>query len=1005
MKLTHTRLEFFPILFLTLNLLVFWCFPLAASAANTAIADQRQPQNQYYPNVTVLSSDEQGIILEFNPPIPEFNQVEIDGEICIESKISGLSGSQNAGNPSLPVQGAMIGIPTDAQPSILVRNLDQEMFHLAYKLCPVAKKTLDLAAEKQDPVKTEYPWGASYLQAAYLPDDIVELADTGYLRSQRYMQIRFNPIQYHAKQDSLLFNKSIQVEIRFNSSGLSARSLEENLPKEIAFEKSLNNILLNYEQARNWRQAFTPALPLETTSVKEDQPYYKILVDQDGFFTVSYADLQNAGAPVGSIEPATIQLFNQSQEISIQVTGQEDGIFDPGDEIIFFGQRLHSKYSEMNVYWLTWGTLPGLRMQPINASINSMAITPSSFSSTQRAEKDSLYTSSQLSGPENDHWYWGFIYASSGLAFADYSTEIHNISSDNTTITIRGLIKGWHAISEHHTIIYLNGNFVGDYRFPIGTELHFSITGVPASFLVEGVNILRVECPRDDPITLDGIYFNWFEIDYLDSFMAENDQIEFTYDQPGTWEFNLDGFSSTNLEAYDLTDPKNPKIIQNITIQDSANGQELTFETTISDKREFWAQAISERLSPLSIVQDEISNWKSPEHGADYIVITHTDFTTQSEQLADIHSNNGLRVQVVDVQDVYDEFNGGMLSPEAIHDFLKYAYANWTPPSPTYVLLMGDGHYDFKNNLGTSGPNFIPPFLDEVDTTVGETAVDNRYACVNGEDVLPDLYIGRFPVRTAQEAATMVEKTTIYATTVPDNNWNESLLFVADDPEGTENFPLISDQIIDTYISDPYTAEKIYYLGNYPDASSVRNGIVNAINLGKLIVHYNGHGAIPFWASPALFKLEDLPRLTNQDKLPFMLPMTCAEGYFVKPYSPTVDSSSLGESIVRMSGGGAIASWSATGYGYTPGHVLFEQSIFTDLFENNLTELGILTTNAKYYLYSQTTLFKDMIETYTLFGDPALDLRIIQPEVSIPIYLPIISKSENISGIPVISHE
>ena len=118
------------------------------------------------------------------------------------------------------------------------------------------------------------------------------------------------------------------------------------------------------------------------------------------------------------------------------------------------------------------------------------------------------------------------------------------------------------------------------------------------------------------------------------------------------------------------------------------------------------------------------------------------------QRLAQFRRDQGLRVQVVDVQDIYDEFSGGLLDPHAIRDFIRYAYVNWPGPPPAYVLLVGDGTYDFLNNEGYNVKTFIPPFLANVDPVMGETAADNRYVTVVGDDAMPDLHLGRLPVNT-----------------------------------------------------------------------------------------------------------------------------------------------------------------------------------------------------------------------------------------------------------------
>jgi hypothetical protein len=90
----------------------------------------------------------------------------------------------------------------------------------------------------------------------------------------------------------------------------------------------------------------------------------------------------------------------------------------------------------------------------------------------------------------------------------------------------------------------------------------------------------------------------------------------------------------------------------------------------------------------------------------------------------------------VSTESVYSAFGYGEQTPEAIRDTLAYAYHQWQKPSPRYVLLLGDGTYDFKDALRTGVVNQVPPLM--VKTSYLWTASDPAYASVNGEDVLPD---------------------------------------------------------------------------------------------------------------------------------------------------------------------------------------------------------------------------------------------------------------------------
>ena len=116
----------------------------------------------------------------------------------------------------------------------------------------------------------------------------------------------------------------------------------------------------------------------------------------------------------------------------------------------------------------------------------------------------------------------------------------------------------------------------------------------------------------------------------------------------------------------------------------------------------------------------------------------------------------------VAIEDVFAEFGFGETTPQAVKDFLSYAYHNWDPPSPRYVVLLGDATYDYKDYMKTGVSNRVPPLM--VKTSYLWTTSDPTYASVNGEDLLPDLAIGRLPAATVDEARTMVEKIVAYET-------------------------------------------------------------------------------------------------------------------------------------------------------------------------------------------------------------------------------------------------
>ena len=116
---------------------------------------------------------------------------------------------------------------------------------------------------------------------------------------------------------------------------------------------------------------------------------------------------------------------------------------------------------------------------------------------------------------------------------------------------------------------------------------------------------------------------------------------------------------------------------------------------------------------------------------------------------------------IVDIDEVYDQFDYGIFSPFAIQKFLRHTYTHWRSPKPTYVLLVGDAHYDYKraivklyrealNRDYNLYPIYVPTFHGWAPAS-GETAMDHRFVTVSGDDPLPDMFIGRLPVQSPQE--------------------------------------------------------------------------------------------------------------------------------------------------------------------------------------------------------------------------------------------------------------
>jgi hypothetical protein len=196
----------------------------------------------------------------------------------------------------------------------------------------------------------------------------------------------------------------------------------------------------------------------------------------------------------------------------------------------------------------------------------------------------------------------------------------------------------------------------------------------------------------------------------------------------------------------------------------------------------------------------EPDNLRSPSNGADYLIITHEDFYEQSLELA-AHRESispGLRARVVNVQDIYNQFSWGLFDPTAIRDFLKYAFENWAGAPPDYAVLVGDGHYDYRNNWNYNVPNYIPPF-HSTDASARPYGSDENYIYFGDYGYIDsdnsgslDMIIGRISVNSTDEMAVVLDKIINYEANPDMGKWRNTVIIAADDhlraPHTTENF-------------------------------------------------------------------------------------------------------------------------------------------------------------------------------------------------------------------------
>jgi hypothetical protein len=444
-------------------------------------------------------------------------------------------------------------------------------------------------------------------------------------------------------------------------------------------------------------------------------------------------------------------------------------------------------------------------------------------------------------------------------------------------------------------------------------------------------------------------------------------------------------------QAYDITDSFHPQRLVNLKV----DGNSVTVGDPAGDGPHRYLLVGSEGVRRPTRVRAPEDPWAFHAAGepvdADILIITHPAFADALGPLVDLRQSQGFSTVVVNVLGIYDTWGGGRPAPEAIHAFIADAYATWDP-RPAYVLLVGGGSFDPQRYRPESPSTFVPPYLADVDPWAGETAADNRYACVDGEDALPDLLLGRLPVQTAEEARTVVDKIVRYETDPSPGGWNASALLVADDADAAGDFAISSEKHAATYVTAPFAPTRHYCAGAFPylsdcsafEVQALHIALLNNWNRGALLVQFTGHASWQQWAAEQFFHLDDLAALRNGRRLPLVVEMTCFTAAFQRP-EPTLD-----KGLVTLPGGGAIAAWGSTGLGVGTGHNRLSQGFFRAVFADEAETLGEAALAGKLALVANGQDL-DLLDTFTLLGDPALRLdRTIVPwahEIFLPVTL------------------
>jgi len=656
-----------------------------------------------------------------------------------------------------------------------------------------------------------------------------------------------------------------------------------------------------------------------------------------GLVAITPAALAAAGAAVGS--PHGLRLRRGGEEVLMLWEGDGDDVFEAGERLLFYADPRFSRYADHDAWALEDVGAPVARLSTRDAAPG--ALSAGSLNATLTFEHNALYTPDCGCRPpahrDGDRWAWANLQAGQSWTHA-FTLPLAAPQPVTLTVWLIGYTDPPQA-PDHRAQVWLNGALLGEVTWDGRQAITAALGGIAGAH-----NALSVTLPGLSGVAVEG---SW-----VDAFAAT-----FVSDGQSVAGLPLGGDDAQRAytlgasPAYllDVTTPTQPVRLANAA--PVAGGVRFADPPAGLPRRYVWA---AQPVAPLRVRPPAALN---PAQGALHIVAPSA-WLPELGRLVARRQAQGLSVVTQTLEAIYDHYGEGRPDPAAIRAYLAARYQA-DAVRPAYVLLVGDGTLDPKRYRPTTPPSALPPWLAEVDPFLGETAADNRFVTVDGDDALPDIALGRWPVNTLTETRQLVSKTLAYedALLTPADR---RVVIAADDADLAGDFPAKANALA-AHVAAPYVAVTATLTGSV-SFTATRAALLSQWNLARLLL-YSGHASPRQWAAERLFHRDDVATLPRRAALPVVVGLTCYTARFHELQD------ALDETLLRADGRGAVATWGATGLTLSAGHDVLGQNL-TDAWLAG-SRLGDATLAGKLAL-AGGGLYLDLLDTYTLLGDPAL---------------------------------
>ncbi len=729
-------------------------------------------------------------------------------------------------------------------------------------------------------------------------------------------------------------------------------------------------------------------------SVLNSGKWVKIQVAEDGIYKLTAADLKKMG--FSNLDKVAVYGYGGwplDEDFSTTYIDDvpEVAVWRSADYLLFYGKgprkweysssdksfiHTNNPYSNYGYYFVSEKETTGRTMEKA-ASAAGATLQVTTFDDYVLHEEElvsvnssgrELYGESFTSTLSRD-----FTISVPGITNDEGKATLSFISRGNGTITMNvdgnALISGSVSVpSDEYEVareLYRERAWMADKGETVKVNIGYSTTGHKNVHL----NYFRLQMKRQLKVYDNYTFFR--------SLSARGNASRFV----------IQGADASTL-VFDVTDGVNPQQMET-----SLNGTELSFSIPASASlREFVVVKPSQIKAPVTVGEVANQNLHAlPQQ--DMIIIAQPNFTTQAERLAEAHrTKDNLTVRVVTPESIYNEFSSGTPDATAYRRFMKMFYDRKTSEAdaPKYLLLFGDGSFD--NRKLTSAwksvdmSNMLLTYQTENSLSSQSYVIDDYFGFLDDADNKKSLQnkklclgIGRFPIRTVEQATQMVDKVISYMENRNIGSWKNNLCFMADDGSNTDGFMTehmeFADQLAGYVESEhpEFLVNKLYYdaykkdmtAGTYPD---VRSGLQKLLKDGLLLFNYTGHGGTTALSDEKVLTQTDINQFTYTH-LPVWVTATCDFTRFDDL------NTSAGEDVFLNKSSGGIALFTTVRVAYSRPNFPINDNVIRNLFERNN---GRRRTLGEVMQATKNTLSSVYKLGFCLIGDPAV--KIAYPE-------------------------